>query len=346
MRKHGGPPTTYYHLGQLLQLREAIRTRGDCTYGVEGLVYISLAAVRRLGVDPDTLTRLVEEGRVERTIVRSKGLGAHAEIAAYKRSDVEAYLQTRGVKFDGVYPDGRINLTRAARLCGIRRGQLNEYIRKKWLHAIKQDPPRERGRRRREWTVLPEELNAFKMQLVAARRGARRPGEWATARRIGELVNAQTIEEGARLRYLLRQGRVSGAVDAYKPELPVPVTNGRVFRAWLYDLRQAVEYIKKSHNSHVAPNTRQTDAESGPKVVLQGYGQPAVVTGKKKKLKSFSAFKVVEALAEAWPDGLDKDELEAVNSAGRRILKVLRKDPEWAAVIHMAGAKGQRYRID
>lgn len=83
-------------------------------------------------------------------------------------------------------------------------------------------------------------------------------------------------------------------------------------------------------------------------VVLHGENESPVVRGKKKRILTPGQHDVVTALLEAGQDGLNKDELQdnSGHSDARGILDRLRKsDPDWNAVIHMAGRTGGRYRI-
>ena len=73
-----------------------------------------------------------------------------------------------------------------------------------------------------------------------------------------------------------------------------------------------------------------------------------MVMGKVKPLLTFAQHAVVKALLEAGEDGLTKDGLDACSghSDARKILKRLHdSDPNWAAVIQLAGRSGCRYRI-
>jgi hypothetical protein len=87
-------------------------------------------------------------------------------------------------------------------------------------------------------------------------------------------------------------------------------------------------------------------AQSVRVVVQDGFGQPVRVRGVEKPALTFAQHKVIEALLEAGETGLSKDELEAVHSDARGILRRLRdRDLDWRAVIHFAGRTGGRYRV-
>jgi hypothetical protein len=82
------------------------------------------------------------------------------------------------------------------------------------------------------------------------------------------------------------------------------------------------------------------------RVRLQGRGQPVTVCDKEKRPLSPERYDVVEALVNAYPEGLTKGKLERVRPSARDMLTRMRKmDGDWAAVIHLAGSPGGRYRI-
>jgi hypothetical protein len=82
-------------------------------------------------------------------------------------------------------------------------------------------------------------------------------------------------------------------------------------------------------------------------VGLHGPGQPPTVLGQPMPILSDARYTVVEALIEAGPEGLSKDQIEIkVNSAARKTLKKLAEsDPRWAKVIQLPGLPGMRYRL-
>jgi hypothetical protein len=83
-----------------------------------------------------------------------------------------------------------------------------------------------------------------------------------------------------------------------------------------------------------------------PSVILgETWKDPAFVRGVKKKFKAPNQFKVIKALLAAGSEGLDKDKLEEVASGARTILRELRKDADWKAVIDTAQVKGGGYRL-
>lgn len=78
---------------------------------------------------------------------------------------------------------------------------------------------------------------------------------------------------------------------------------------------------------------------------LGNPGESCFVLGREKKPLTDGQRAVVTALIEARDEGLTKDPLERVRPSARRILKDLRRDPDWAEVILMPGQTNGRYRI-
>ena len=93
------------------------------------------------------------------------------------------------------------------------------------------------------------------------------------------------------------------------------------------------------------PRDSASETPAWAPVVLQGRNRPALVNGKSKTINS-ARYDVIEALINAKPIGLTKDGLEKVRTDARAMLRKLRKDPDWAKVIHMAEMTSGRYRID
>jgi hypothetical protein len=85
---------------------------------------------------------------------------------------------------------------------------------------------------------------------------------------------------------------------------------------------------------------------AGPRVRLGAtWEDPVEVLGKRKWVGNYAAFKVVKALVEAGDAGLSKAELEQVTPGALKVLRRLREDDDWRAVVQMAQRKGNRYRL-
>ena len=94
-----------------------------------------------------------------------------------------------------------------------------------------------------------------------------------------------------------------------------------------------------------APLSKQPHSAGTFPVVLAGP-DGVIVNGNVKRL-SGGKFAVVEALLEAGPGGLSKDELDTRSGYPKAFtyLKRLLRDQDFAAVLHMPGKSWGRYRI-
>ncbi len=88
-------------------------------------------------------------------------------------------------------------------------------------------------------------------------------------------------------------------------------------------------------------HSSNSNDSSQPSVVLGRLGEPVIVRGKVKPRLTRQGYKVVKALLAAGERGLSKEELEGLCPTGRRILRTLREDEDWDAVIQMAGRPGR-----
>jgi hypothetical protein len=87
---------------------------------------------------------------------------------------------------------------------------------------------------------------------------------------------------------------------------------------------------------------------AGQPVILGKPGDEPIVNGKRKARLSKPRFDVIAVLIAAGDDGLSKDSLaeESGHGDAHRILsRLAQSDPDWKAVIQMAGIPGGRYRI-
>ena len=88
---------------------------------------------------------------------------------------------------------------------------------------------------------------------------------------------------------------------------------------------------------------RRTDPRTS--IRIGEPGEPCHVLGNEKRPLTDGQYAVISRLLKAGSDGLSKDAIEAVRPSARRILKTLRKDPDWAKVILMPGQTNGRYRL-
>ncbi len=92
-----------------------------------------------------------------------------------------------------------------------------------------------------------------------------------------------------------------------------------------------------------APQAEAKAQPDKPPVELHGEDQPVTVLGNTMPALTPGRYRAVQALVDAWPDGLSKDALEITGGGGvRRSLYALRKaDKLWEQVISFPGQKGQ-----
>jgi DNA-binding MarR family transcriptional regulator len=171
-------------------------------------------------------------------------------------------------RFDGRWPDGRINLALASRLSGVPRTSMVKYIRRGWLGAEKRWPEGVRFRSRAEYAVLLDEVLRLRQRLQAAARAGRPPGDWKTASEIARLLHVQDRSERIMLGMLLRMGRERGAIPCRRPELPIQVGGGQCKRAWLYDRAAALRFLEDPQGQ---PSGR--DGHDAATAVLSGSQQ-------------------------------------------------------------------------
>jgi hypothetical protein len=109
---------------------------------------------------------------------------------------------------------------------------------------------------------------------------------------------------------------------------------------WLADV---IEDNCRNSNSAV-PESAEPIA-GAVRVDIGEPGMPCCVMGKKKKPLTDAERAVVEALMEAGREGIAKDAIEIIRPSARRIMRNLKRDPDWNSVILMAKQTNGRYRI-
>lgn len=114
---------------------------------------------------------------------------------------------------------------------------------------------------------------------------------------------------------------------------------------------RAAEAAVDAGSSAAAPGGPNPPASPGPawpQVALSGQASQPVVCGKPKPLLGPAQYNAVQALLEAGPAGLSKDELVRRSGHGDavRVIKRLRaSDPDWAAVLPLPGRSWKHYRV-
>ncbi len=128
----------------------------------------------------------------------------------------------------------------------------------------------------------------------------------------------------------------------------------RQSQVWGYMPRAGIEPapLSEAPNGPAAPRLKEEkkppDAPTQRPVILGKPGDEPIVLGKRKNRLTQPRYDVITALLAAGDDGLSKDSLATDSGHGDAvgILKRLAdSDPEWKAVIRLAGVPGGRYRI-
>ena len=94
----------------------------------------------------------------------------------------------------------------------------------------------------------------------------------------------------------------------------------------LPDLKSRIPSVHPAHNH--------------PPITLQREDQPILVLDEPKPCPSTPAYSVLSALAEAYPHGVSREEIEKKASDARGILRRLQEDADWQKVIRMPGRAG------
>jgi hypothetical protein len=358
---------------------------GPGCYLIDGIVYGGKDAAADKGVTERKMAQIHEKSDKAKRLLHCGPNGQGRRVVP-----LEALSNPPAdpPKFDGVYDDGRVNLTKAAHDSGLSRNFLKKCIRNTTylsegkLRSKKQRRLGERFHGSGEHTVLPGDLKRLRdgigeATLRKAPNGFNIASE-VLQKLLQEIRQQSSLELEILCGALLKEGRENGHIAFWQPPQPISGRNGRTRRPWFYDLDDAIEYIR---NGPPAPNkspaatlpisATDTDAASGHAphtaaddernlivgdavggtdgrpVILGAFGKPAIVNGILKDVVFYGPYTVIRALLDAGDVGLSKDELEAVNSAARRILKQLKKDADWNSVIDMPGprGRGKRYRI-
>jgi|GEM_PF-6004372 len=130
------------------------------------------------------------------------------------------------------------------------------------------------------------------------------------------------------------------ALNLFVGELSSPVG--------LTSLKKIALLLERAETGNDTGEPANGTGPTGPPVTLGKSGDEPIVRGKRKGRLTLPRHNVVEALLAASDDGLSKDSLatESGHSDAVNILKRLAEsDPDWKAVIKLAGRPGGRYRI-
>jgi hypothetical protein len=136
------------------------------------------------GIHERTLRKLANAGMVETASIPNT-LGRGREKTGFKKADILSFLARRGQKFDGIYPDGRINLSRASKNLGLSREFLANCTKKgkcvyrddgRLPFILQKLPLGRKGSP--ECTVLPNDAIALKKAIAETRRQLIPGNDW------------------------------------------------------------------------------------------------------------------------------------------------------------------------
>jgi hypothetical protein len=150
------------------------------------------------------------------------------------------------------------------------------------------------------------------------------------------------------------------------PDVTPNLTNPDVTSNLIMALKRVKKLLARSRAA-IAPPSNRTDAQSEkqqppslpvenePPDVMKGPDDKVIVCGKEKDPLTPAQYRVVKVLVEAKAENKrlsiqsiqqrTKDESENVVEDPLGVLKRLRKDPDWAKVIDMAGRWGRGYGL-
>jgi hypothetical protein len=183
-------------------------------------------------------------------------------------------------------------------------------------------------------TTLAEEADAFDNAVMKAHKVAEGPGEIRFERRsLSDRIYADFEERIQRISSLAsRLGSRLQRLAAWAPETHPSARP------------KALSCPRATSKRDLASGNAVAKADQ-PVIKLGPPGEPCRVFRKEKGPLTDGQYAVISRLLKAGSAGLSKDALEAVRPSARRILKTLRKDPDWAKVILMPGQTNGRYRL-
>jgi hypothetical protein len=233
----------WYRDTEVEQIRYSMIAHRSGRFTIDNEDYLGIRTVQRvLGINPPTVYWLDRAGRVQTQLVK---LGGDKEAKVYREACLKEYLRKRDLPFDGIYPDGRVNLAHAAKLARRSHGEIGCWIRRGWLSSRKQMPcPAMRGRTVKEHTVRPDELRQLIGTLDSALRQGRPVGGW---KKIEELKKELGIKGGlkarAELLRTLSPGIANGAIKTFRSDYPTEQQGKTKRRRLYYDLDDVKRFL-------------------------------------------------------------------------------------------------------
>jgi hypothetical protein len=350
---------TWFREAHVDEIIESLKRRQAGRYELLGDDYLTLPALRveleRPGLYSLLLNSWMKRGLIRWALLPVKAAGRH-DRKVYHLEDVRKQLAVPENRFDGVWQTGegeRYNLLAAARVSGFRLGFITEAIRRcpylpeGILPSKKLKPPSASGHRTSEHTVLRQDLERLRRAVQQAKEEAAQPIEegWGDGYEAARVAGVETITERIDLQEVLYGLRQEEPSERPPSARRLWRQRGPIWkRVWFYFLGQLQS---PASTARTEPSGRKADPLA-PAVVLGGSDDPVRVCGKAKPALASTAFRVVSALAAAWPAGLRKDELAQRSdcSVPHKVLRKLCTDADWNAAIELPG-RGYRagYRI-
>jgi hypothetical protein len=219
--------------------------------------FIGRGAALALGINERTLQRLVDAGLIETAEIPNT-LGRGRTKTGFKKNDILIFLGKSAQAFDGFYPDGRINLSRAAKDSGLPRNFLYQCTKKGMcyyradgrLPSLLQKRPIGSGRRgKAERTVWPEDVTALKRAIAEAERQVIPDGEWADVKDLAARYGVHVGRLGPLLRGL-RQTNPTSAIRIWWDR------RGQWRQVWLYQVERIDKAIRNDQDA--ADNNLET----------------------------------------------------------------------------------------
>jgi hypothetical protein len=346
-----------------------LRTRHDGRFKLADGTYVAWGVItKEMRLDSRTVRRLLDDDKVKRAWVPNV-LGRGREKEVFREADLLKYIRTRGVPFDGCYPDPegpRFNLARASKESGYSVSFLKKQIKRSLylpegkLPSRLERPPRRKWRSQSERTVLQGDLGRLKTAIREALESGRVKEDWLDAEGLAGRYRVRDKESRIALGSFLREAREDGLLTA---EHIWWERRGRRRRVYVY-LPEEVDRLRAGRSPsrprgaasrRVASRADSTtvprsDEASGrrPAVTLGKPDEPVSVRGQEKPPLPGPKYRIVKALLDVFPAGLRKDDLARAGnySDPHKQIAELCEDSDWASAIYRPG-RGYRggYRI-
>jgi hypothetical protein len=177
--------------------------------------------------------------------------------------DLAQSLENNLPEFNGVFPDGRVSLSKASDDSGLNRNFLKKSCIAKTpylsnlkdrpdlqgtLPSVKQNPPAAKwhasSTRRQEHSVWMTDVMRLKASILEAEK-VHPPAGCKDAAEICQLAKATNLEDKILVNFILKQGRDSGAIETWRCGKPIKHRGLKVRPQWFYKTDSALRYIRE-----------------------------------------------------------------------------------------------------